>query len=61
MICSWANEGGFNPSVSRITIESDQEGAHFKVRFERNCKNCGLCATYCTSKALVKERSSGDV
>lgn len=56
MICSWANEGGFYPSRSFITIESSDNEARFRVRIGEGCKNCGLCSTYCTSKALVKER-----
>jgi Pyruvate/2-oxoacid:ferredoxin oxidoreductase delta subunit len=55
MICSWANEGGFYPSRSLITIENSDNEAHFGIRIDNGCKNCGLCATYCTSKALVKE------
>jgi len=62
MICSWVNEGGFHPSRSLITIESkDEKGVQFSVRHNHICNNCGLCATYCTSKALVKERGNGDV
>jgi len=62
MICSWANEGGFEPTRSRISVESsDEKEAHFSLRFEQNCRNCGLCATYCTSKALVKEKRQRDV
>lgn len=62
MICSWANEGGFELTRSHITVEiSDEKEAHFSVRFEKNCRNCGLCATYCTSKALVKEKRQRDV
>ncbi len=57
MICSWANEGGFNPSRSLITIESkDEKEDRFSVRLDHGCNNCGLCATYCAGKALVKEK-----
>jgi len=57
MICSWANEGEFHPAKSLIEIEGKNElGAHFSIRYDHNCNNCGLCATYCTSKALVKEK-----
>jgi formate hydrogenlyase subunit 6/NADH:ubiquinone oxidoreductase subunit I len=56
MICSWAKEGSFNPSNSSIKIESDEKEAHFRIDFDNNCNKCGLCASYCTSKALVKEK-----
>ncbi|NLI14593.1 4Fe-4S dicluster domain-containing protein [Pelotomaculum propionicicum] len=61
MICSWSDEGGFDPSRSLITVESiDEKDAHFSIRFDPGCKNCGLCATYCASKALVKEKEQRD-
>lgn len=57
MICSWAHHGKFNPSLSLITIEStDEKDAHFRIKFDHGCKNCGLCASYCAGKALKKER-----
>ncbi|MFX4261855.1 hypothetical protein ACOBQJ_06610 [Pelotomaculum propionicicum] len=62
MICSWANQGRFNPSLAFITIESiDENDARFRVRFEPGCKNCGLCAAYCAGKALRKERGPRSV
>ncbi|TEB12642.1 4Fe-4S binding domain protein [Pelotomaculum sp. FP] len=56
MICSWTNEGAFHPSHSLIKVDNDESSAHFRIKIEDSCTNCGLCANYCTSNALVKEK-----
>jgi len=61
MICSWANAGSFHPSSSFVTVESSDSANSYKIIIGQDCNKCGLCATYCTSKALVKERGSEDV
>jgi len=62
MICSWANEGSFQPSSSFVTVENSVLAENsYRIIIGQGCKKCGLCATYCTSKALVKERGSEDV
>jgi len=62
MICSWANGESFQPERSHIKVESkDLAENSFRIEIEQSCKGCGLCAAYCISKALVKERGRDDV
>ncbi|TEB04519.1 4Fe-4S binding domain protein [Pelotomaculum schinkii] len=56
MICSLANDGCFYPSHSLIKVQNDENDAHFRIELDNNCNNCGLCASYCTSKALLNEK-----
>ncbi|AGL00058.1 4Fe-4S dicluster domain-containing protein [Desulfoscipio gibsoniae] len=62
MICSWASEKNFQPLHAYIQVKSrDGKEAQFDITFVNRCKKCGLCASYCSSGALVKERQVPNV
>jgi len=57
MICSWANEKNFQLVHAHIQVKNrDSEEACFEIAFDQYCKSCGICASYCPSGAIVKER-----
>ena len=55
MICSYANEKGFQPFHAYLKIKEENH-SQFNITFDDRCKKCGLCASYCSAGALVKER-----
>jgi len=57
LICSWANKKSFQPLNANLQVQSEEEKeVIFAISFDQKCKKCGLCASYCASGALVKER-----
>lgn len=54
MICSWANEKMFQPSNAYIQVKGEEP--KFTITLDSRCTRCGLCASYCASQALVKEK-----
>jgi len=62
MICSWLNEKSFQPLNAYIQVKSEEEkGIHFEIALDQRCKKCGLCASYCSIGALVKEREVSSI
>ena len=57
MRCSYRFTKTFNPSHSAIDILRQPEGKReFRIKFLKNCDQCGLCASHCTYGALSRRR-----
>ena len=57
--CSLKFERAFNPGKAAIQIRRvvGQED-EFIISFDDRCDNCGICARYCLSGALIWQKES---
>ncbi len=50
LICSFTYHGVFSPNLAYIKIGWDS--VEHKIEFSEDCKECGICAKYCSYGAL---------
>ena len=53
--CSFAKDGDFNLSSSRIQVRKlVGKGNEYQITFSADCDACGVCAVYCPYDALTR-------
>ncbi len=58
--CSLRFEKSFRPARAAIVIRRQVGSAsEFRVSFTENCDNCGICARYCSYRALIQDDKGG--